>query len=279
VESRKGEGSTFFFTMPVIVTLPKATDEVSTQAHEATGSNRKTILVTDDNPNIRKLLRHQLQRRGYAVLEASNGTEVLEHVQRTHIDLITLDLIMPVMNGYDILGVIREDPKTKDIPVLIISMVEDKEKGVLLGANDYLVKPFREGELIKKLQSLLGTEKRFILVVDDEPNVLEMLRMQLEEKDYLVDVARDGEEAVNSLKTRTPDLVILDVVMPKMNGHEVLTWIRNQPHIRDLPVIILSGYKLSDEHEKLLSPGIDAYVEKSSGLPPLLERIDSTLRS
>jgi CheY-like chemotaxis protein len=171
---------------------------------------------------------------------------------------------------------IRDDPKTRDVPVLIISMVEDKRKGILLGANEYLVKPFRAGDLARKVQTLLGEGRRSILVVDDEPGVLETLRMQLGERGYPVDVASDGEEAVRFLKRQTPDLVILDVVMPKMNGYELLRWIRNQPQTRHLPVIVLSAYKLSDEQSEFPSLGIDAYIEKSEGLASLFEKIDAT---
>ncbi len=288
VEGRLGEGSTFSFTLPAANMPAKVADEVEGGAAEEgveteetaeTGWKGKTILVVDDNANIRRLLRYQLQRRGYKILEASNGADVLEIARNHRIDLITLDLIMPVMNGFDILGMIREDPKTRGIPVLIISMVENREKGVLLGANDYLVKPFQTGDLIGKVRNLLGEEKRSILVVDDEPTVLETLRMQLEEKGYPVDVAYDGEEALRFLKTQPPDLVILDMVMPKMNGYEVLRWIRNHPHTRHLPVVVLSAYKLTEEGEGLLSMGIDAYVEKSEGLSALLEKIEATLDS
>jgi PAS domain S-box-containing protein len=279
VESDKGVGSTFSFTLPGISNTPKDIAEPDLPEAEAIGWRGKTILVVDDNANIRKLLRYQLQRRGYTILEACDGNEVLEQARNTHIDLITLDLIMPAMNGYDLLGLIREDPKTKDVPVLIISMVEDKRKGILLGANEYLVKPFRADELAKKVQTLLGDEKRSILVVDDEPAVLETLRMQLEQRGHPVDVACDGEEAVQFLKRQTPDLVILDVVMPKMNGYQLLRWIRNQPQTRHLPVIVLSAYKLSDGQSEFPSLGIDAYIEKSEGLSSLFEKIDSTLLS
>jgi CheY-like chemotaxis protein len=133
------------------------------------GSEGKTILVFEDHPDIRRFFGCQLQRRGYRVLEASNEAELLDHGRKTGVDLITLDLIMPGMNGYDILGVIREEPPLRNIPVLILSMVEDKERGILLGANDYLRKPFKADELIQTIRKYFGDDTRSVLVVDDEP--------------------------------------------------------------------------------------------------------------
>jgi CheY-like chemotaxis protein len=241
-------------------------------------NGKKTILLVDDNYNMRKLLRYQFQHWGYRVVEAATGSEALEKLHRSQIDLITLDLMMPTMSGYDLLGMLTEDPTTRDIPVLIISVVEDKEKGILLGASDYLNKPFRQGALIEKVQSLLGTDKRCILVVDDDPAVSESLRLQLEDRGFSVDVAQDGEEAIDQLTIRVPDLVILDIIMPRKNGHEVLRWIRNQPNTAELPVIILSANPVVGKHEELLHLGVDAHFEKSGGLSVLYEKVDTILR-
>lgn len=279
VESRKGKGSTFFFTIPAAPPLHKSTTKALFEAGEAAELKDKTILVLDDHPDVRRFFCYQLQRRGYKVLEASDETELLEHAQKTKIDLITLDLIMPGMNGHDILGIIREEPSLKNIPVLIVSMVEDNERGILLGANGYLKKPFKVDELIQAVQNIFGNEKRSVLVVDDEPGVLEMICLQLEEMGYPVNMARDGEEALDFLEKQTPDIMILDVCMPKKSGYEVLSWIRNQPRTRNLPVIIITGNKLTDEKAKFFSLGLNTAVEKSLGLNFLFEKIDSMLMS
>jgi signal transduction histidine kinase len=278
VEGRKGEGSTFFFTLPAIPASVRPTEGGEAIEDLAEGNGKKTILLVDDNHNMRKLLRYQFQRRGHRVLEAASGTEALEMVHRAHVDLITLDLMMPTMSGYDLLGMLTDDPMTKDTPILIISVVEDKERGILLGASDYLIKPFREGELVEKIQALLGEEKRSVLVVDDDPAVSESLRLQLEDKGFRVEVAHDGDEAIGRLETQVPDLVILDVIMPGKNGYEVLRWIRNDPKTSDLPVIILSAHPLVGEHEELLHLGVDAHFEKSAGLSALYRKVDSVLR-
>lgn len=279
VEGRKGEGSTFFFTLPAVPASVRAVEETAAIVEDPDVDNgRKTILLVDDNHNMRKLLRYHFQKRGYRVLEAATGTDALDKVHKAHVDLITLDLMMPTMSGYDLLGMLTDDTMTKDIPILIISVVEDREKGILMGASDYLVKPFREGDLIGKIHALLGEENRSILVVDDDPAVAESLRLQLDDLGFSVEVAQDGEEAIDHLKTRVPDLVILDVIMPGKNGYEVLRWIRNEPRTTDLPVIILSAHPLVGEHEALLHLGIDGHFNKSEGLPALCEKVDSVLR-
>jgi signal transduction histidine kinase len=278
VEGRKGEGSTFFFTLPAVPATAGPVEETPIVEDPGANNGRKTILLVDDNHNMRKLLRYHFQKRGYRVLEAATGTDALDKVHRNHVDLITLDLMMPTMSGYDLLGMLTDDPMTKDIPILIISVVEDREKGILLGASDYLVKPFREGDLIRKIQALLGEENRSILVVDDDPAVAESLKLQLEDQGFSVEVAQGGEAAIDHLKAQVPDLVILDVIMPGKNGYEVLRWIRNDPRTTDLPVIILSAHPLVGEHEALLHLGIDAHFNKSEGLSALCEKVDSVLR-
>ena len=280
VTSEQHKGSTFSFTLPAASAAYRSAGDTLSAGEQVKGWKGKTILVVDDNPSMRKLLRYHLQRRGYTVLEASDGLKALEKAQQEHIDLITLDLMMPMMNGYDVVGMFREDPVVKNIPVMIISAVEDKKKGILLGANDYLTKPFLEQALITKVKTLLGDQKRSVLVVDDDPGVLATLRMQLEDKGYSVAVAHDGEEALEWLKVQVPDLVILDVAMPKKNGCEVLCEIRKEPSTRHLPVIILSAYPItSDLGDKLIYHGIDAYVDKKDGLLSLFGMIDSILVS
>ncbi len=279
VESKKGEGSTFFFAIPSSIRKLKAAKESVLKPRDILGWKRKNVLIVDDNKNIRRLLRHQLQNKGYTVFEASNGTEALKKAEHEHIDLITLDLVMPMMNGYDMLDVIKKNPLTKNIPVLVVSMIENKDKGIQLGANDYLGKPFPEHELIRKVKSLLGEDKQSILVADDNPSILASLRTMLEKKNYPVYTANNGQEAIEFLSANAPDLVILDMAMPKKNGYEVLSWIRSHPEKHNLPVIILSANSLSEEGTKLLSLGKGAYIKKSEDLSSLFEKIDYLIMS
>ena len=277
VESRVEKGSTFFFTLPASPEEVIPAGEPLSKGGNAHARKRKTILVVDENPNTRRILRDQLQKKGLTVLEASGSEEVLERVEEASIDLIMLDLMIPMMGDTNVLDEIRNNPSLMNIPTLFISVIEGGEQMILQGAHDILKKPFREEDLMEKIQKLLGEEKRSILVVDDSSAVRETLRMHLETSDYPVHLAEDGEEAIDFMEITVPDLVILDINMPGKNGFEVLSWMRNNPHTRDIPVMILSAYPLTDEQTKLLSLGTNAYVNKSEGLPFFFKRIESIL--
>jgi signal transduction histidine kinase/DNA-binding response OmpR family regulator len=301
VESDKGKGSTFFFTLPAAPAQARTLRDTAAAETTVAGWRGRTVLVVDDNRNVRRLLRYQLQRRGYTVLEAASGQEALEVVKGAHVDLIILGLMMPVMSGYDFLEIVRDDPLTRAIPVLITSVVEDEGEGIVLGASDYLRKPFREADLMDKLRALLGEEPQLarpvrsalpsavsrgnlpgdargsILVVDDEVAVTETLCMQLEEKGFQVDVAHNGEEAIDRMKTQTPGLVILDLLMPKKNGCEVLNWVRREERTRSVPVIILSGCVLSADTQGLHGLGAGGAAARPDDLASLFKQIDTLL--
>jgi len=276
VESEKGMGSVFSFTLPLAgVRLLEAGEAPANARGEQVGE--RTILVVDDNPSIRKLLRYHFEKRGYRVLEAVDGIQAVNQVRQTRVDLITLDLMMPMMSGYDVLGVLRGDPGLSRVPVLVVSITEDKDKGLQWGANDYLTKPFQEEDLLGKVRSLLGQQNRTVLLVDDSPAVLEMLRVRLEEKGYEVSVARDGCEAVEEISRSAPGLVILDLIMPRMNGMEVLNWIRGREQTRRLPVIILTSFDIPDDQGRVISQQADGFVEKGHDLAGLFRQVDSIL--
>lgn len=280
VESEKGKGANFYFTLPGTQMAARGAAAVQGRGQSSAQDQEgeaKTILVVDDNENMRRLLRFQFESRGYRVVEAADGQEAIEKARGSHVDLITLDLMMPSMSGYDLLGMLREDPLTRSVPILIVSVVEDEETGILLGANDYLRKPFFESELMSKVRRLLTGESRSVLIVDDDPGVRETLRMQLRDLGYEVWTAEDGQAAIESLKRRKPDLVILDVIMPRKNGHEVLEWIRQNPATQNLPVIVLTAQNLTGNRVSMLTLGVDAYLQKSQGMEPLFQSVDRIL--
>jgi CheY-like chemotaxis protein len=280
VESRQGRGSTFSFVLPAATADAEAVcGDQPASVQPAPDRSGKTILVVEEKLSTRQVLRSQLERKGFAVMEASDADEALALAQKEHIDLILLDLLMPSLGEDDLIGVFKEDPATEDVPVLIISVVESAGNGILPGAHGFLRKPFREEELIYKVQTLLEDRNRSILVVDDDSGVRNSLQMQLEEMGYPVYLAENGDQAMDMLKMSVPDLVILDVMMPQKSGPEILAWIRNNLDTRDLPVIILSGYPLFGELDRLRSLGIEAYVEKSGNLSSLFTKIDSILEA
>jgi PAS domain S-box-containing protein len=195
VESELGRGSTFFFTLPIAGT---AGDQVSGTEGEK-GKNGleggKTILVVDDEANIRKFLRHELASRGYQVVEALGGTEAIDLARKHHPDLITLDVDMPDINGYDVTALLKSDPQTSDIPILIVSVADDKQRGYSLGVSDYLTKPIDVKSLTDKVARLLSPDnERTVPVVQDESTLVKTIASELQNRGFAARVGIDGEE-------------------------------------------------------------------------------------
>ena len=169
-----------------------------------------TILVVDDEANIRRFLAYELTKKGYTVYEASNGKEALDLTREHHPDLITLDIQMPDISGFDVTSVLKNDNDTKDIPILILSVIEDKDKAFKLVVNDYCTKPCEGEDIIRKVNRLLIGSKKTILVVDDDESLVKSVKYQLEHRDYFTLVANDGKQALEILENQQPDLVLED---------------------------------------------------------------------
>ena len=277
VESDLGKGSTFYFTLPVMEKIDVEVPAVKEERAEVSPRVGKTILVVDDEANVRRFLSYELTKRGYRVIEASNGTETIGLVRKHHPDLITLDVLMPDIDGFDVTTLLKSDPNTKDIPILILSVVEDKEKGYKLGANDYLTKPLDTKVLMNKIARLLSGEKKKALVVDDDKSLVKAIKFELEKKGFSVHVAYDGKEALKVVESHLPDIIILDIVMPKMDGYEVMRVLKGKPDTSNIPIIVLTGVEIDGGRVKALSLGATEYVTKSGGLSKLFEDIEGIL--
>jgi CheY-like chemotaxis protein len=168
---------------------------------------------------------------------------------------VTLDIMMPNKDGWSVLAEIKSDPATQDVPVVICSIVEQEEKGFSLGAADYLLKPIPEEDLVRAMDRLNRDGRILdVLIIDDDPNDLRMLeKILLDSGRYKPTLAQGGQAGWESLNTTTPDAVILDVFMPDIDGLSILDKIRNDPHLCDLPVLVMSGGNLSDEQLKQLN--------------------------
>jgi PAS domain S-box-containing protein len=279
VESELGKGSTFLFSLPIA--KPAETKEtVVAEAPEASVEAVKkgeTVLVVDDDANIRRFLTYELQNKGYKVFEASNGKEAIDLARKYHPDLITMDIQMPDINGFDVTAVLKNDDDTKEIPVLILSVVDDKEKAYKLGANDCLTKPFTKEKLIAKVNQLLIGTKKMILVVDDDKSLVKSIKYQLEHRGYSTLVAYDGKEALELVKSQRPDLILLDIIMPNMNGYEVIKALKAKPETSDISIVLMTGIDIDGGRNKALSVGATDYITKGSGLNKLYETIDSII--
>jgi PAS domain S-box-containing protein len=281
VESELGKGSTFSFTLPVTPKLeaeaPEAKEEARKEEAKAAIKRGKTILVVDDEANIRRFLSHELTTRGYQVLEASGGKAAIDLTRKHHPDLITLDVMMPDINGHDVVAVLKNDLATKDIPILVLSIVEEKEKAYRLGVNDFVTKPFTMKVLMDKISRLLNDAQKTIMVIDDDKPLVRSLKYRLEKKGFSIYTAFGGKEALETIESHPPDLVLLDIVMPEMDGYEVMKALKHKPDTAQIPIVVMTGVENVGGKVKALSVGATDYLNKSSGFDELLKTIEGIL--
>jgi PAS domain S-box-containing protein len=226
VESEPGKGSTFSFLIPNYVADHKASAKLNLDVlvkqlkeHVITtnpvlNEKRKTILVVDDDANIRELLRQQLENEGYNVREAKDGMDAIQQIKTAHPDLILLDVMMPQINGFDVAAVLKNDPQTADIPIIILSIIENKERGYHIGIDRYLTKPINTEQLLSEIGSLLsqGTSSKKVLVVDKNASTLKTLSDVLQTQGYSVIEASDPQECIRKALSAKPDMIIIDSI-------------------------------------------------------------------
>jgi len=277
VESELGRGSTFFFTLPAVREAGAKAAKAEAEPAEVAIKGDKTILVVDDEANIRRFLRHELTKRGYRVLQASGGEEAIAMARKHHPDLITLDVLMGDINGFDVTAVLKNDPETKDIPILIVSVVEDKKKAYKLGVNDYVTKPFKIETLMSKISQLLRDAEKKILVVDDDKSLVKSLKYQLEKRGFSTYVAYDGKQAIKKVESHPPDLILLDIMMPEMDGYEVMKALKRQADTAKIPIVVMTGVEIDGSRVKALSVGATEYFTKSGGFSQMFQAIEAIL--
>jgi len=284
VESELDKGSTFFFILPIAsvagaeetgVEVEGPEEEEGLMVEPRIGN---TILVVDDEINIRRFLSHELSRKGYNVIEAGGGKETIEMARKYLPDLITLDVMLPDISGFDVTVTLKDDPTTRNIPILIISVLEEKEKAFRVGANDYVTKPFNGEILLQKIAALLSNPQGTILVVDDDKSLVRSITFELNQRGYTTSVAHDGEEALEVVSNSPPDLIILDIMMPKMDGHMVIKELRSKAETSEIPIIVLTGLEVDGDRIKALSLGATDYFTKSGGLGKLFETAAKILK-
>jgi len=213
----------------------------------------RTVLIVDDEASIRRFLRHLLEQEGYDVLEAATGKEAISRTEREKPDLVLLDLRLPDMTGFEILSEIKAKPETSEIPVIILSIVQDREEGFRLGASDYLTKPVDRDRLMERIQRLIGTQASLnLLVVEDDPSVQRALQAMLEHHHFRVRPVSSAEEALEALKDQIPDLILLDLMLPGLSGNDFLQELKQQPEWEHLPVIVLTAADSSSRSEAKL---------------------------
>ncbi|MDP2183593.1 MAG: response regulator [Actinomycetota bacterium] len=244
VESVAGEGSTFSFSLPV------APDElVRTPSVEAPLVVGGTVLVVDHDPEIADLIEKYLQKRGYDVVKAHSAKEALAVAETAKPRLITLDVMLDDADGFELLQEFKDHPATRDVPVVVLSIVCDEGKSLRHGAADYLEKPIDHARLVKVVDELVGSkDSPVVLVVDDDRHIVDTLSTMLRAKGFAVQCAYDGAEALQAVEKRQPDLILLDLQMPVMDGYEVIQEIKSHDATREIPIVVMTAHRIDEKH-------------------------------
>ena len=265
VESREGQGSTFTLSIPQRIAgtpemAPSPPKPASAPA-TAPRSGSKLVLAIDDDPNVVYLLQENLADAGYTVVGASSGQDGLRMARELQPRAITLDIMMPGTDGWQVLHALKTDPQTRDIPVVLISIVDQKELGFRLGATDYIVKPFEREALIGALARIAPDNER-ILVIDDDPNVPDLVRQLLDSEHCTVDWVADGAAGLERIAQARPSVILLDLLMPRMDGLTFLDAIQADPVARTIPVVVLTAAALDSAERETLRERVLGLIDK-----------------
>ena len=280
VESTPSKGTTFKITLPVEWEGIAAVYEPITERplSETIRAGRKTILIVDDEPNVVAMISEYLTGEGYNTITATSGRKALELAETHRPFAITLDVIMPEMDGWEVLQNLKKNPVTADIPVIIVSVSDDRETGFALGAVGSITKPFTRDALIIEINKIGRPRPHSIMVVDDNETDLREIARVIEKEGIKAVLADSGSNCVEMLKEDLPDILVLDLMMPEMDGFEVLDRVRTNPKTGNLPVIIVTAKDLTFEDRKRLKGSVSSILAKSDTTSKaLLEEIKKIL--
>jgi CheY-like chemotaxis protein len=224
---------------------------------------RNTVLVIDDDTMGREMVQSFLQREGFRVYLAANGEDGLRLARDVRPGTITLDVMMPGFDGWSVLAALKSDPLTRDIPVIMLTVAEDRNRGFTLGAAEYVTKPIdwnRLGEILRRFSAVPSS----ILVVEDDQLQCDSLSQALSLAGWAVREAADGREALNLVDAERPAVILLDLIMPNMDGFEFLDELRRRPGCETIPVIVVTAKDLDESDRRRLSGGVAAILHKGS---------------
>ena len=276
VESEPGRGTTFSVRLPADRPGIPDTAAMATVPEAPTGHARTNrVLVIDDDATVRNLMRRFLSREGFDVVTAGGGQEGLEFARELHPSVITLDVFMPDMDGWSVLQAIKQDPELNRIPVIMMTISDEKQKGFTLGASGYLTKPVDRAHLAQLLDRFkIPVATPRALVVEDDLSSREMMRRLLIGEGWEVSLSANGREALDRLSTEHPNLVLLDLMMPEMDGFEFLVEFRKNPKFAATPVIVVTGADLTLADRRRLNGGVEHILQKAaSGQEDFLRQI------
>jgi signal transduction histidine kinase/CheY-like chemotaxis protein len=273
VRSEVGKGSVFTLSLPLAGPVSKEEPSVGPVLAPTNGgiafADRPLILVVEDDPALAELVKHIVESGGFRAEIARTGTEALAKARELRPAAITLDIVLPELDGWDVLERLKQDEATSGIPVAVISVVDNPELGAALGALDYFVKPVRAHELLKRLSLFnfkrsLGREDVRVLVVDDEAASRDLLAGVLEPAGFTVTRASGGLEGIELAKLGDPDIILLDLVMPDVSGFDVVKALRAEKATHSTPIVVLTGKEMTGADKRRLNGQVSAILSRDS---------------
>jgi CheY-like chemotaxis protein/anti-sigma regulatory factor (Ser/Thr protein kinase) len=266
--SELGSGSTFTIELPAHVDALEAAKAAAASGEavqEPLPPGSHPILVVDDDADSRELLRRTLESEGYAVVTASGGEEGIEAARRVSPSLITLDVMMPGMDGWAVLKELKADRELRRIPVMMVTIVGEKDLGYSLGAVEHLTKPVNRDSLRQLARQYAGPQGGGrALVVDDDPDIRALFQRALEEDGWTVDTAEHGAQGLEQAAEHRPDLVLLDLMMPVMDGFDFVLNFRAVEGCTSTPIIVITAKDLTDQERQRLVGGVERIIEKGA---------------
>jgi CheY-like chemotaxis protein len=299
VESTVGEGSVFTVLLPLSApepgvaepeALPRAVKASETEGHGKAGSpsspedasddDRPLVLIVEDDPDTSSLLAESLSGAGYRVRQAMSGSLGLHLARQLEPAAITLDVMMPGMDGWRVLQALKSDPRTAQIPVVVCSIVDNRALGYRLGASDYLIKPVDPLQLSEALRSVSQSDAAegdgYVLIVDDEHGARDLLATALQRAGYTIRTAASGETALRMISKSVPQAVLSDLMMPGgMSGYELIARLRTDPRTEHVPILVITGRDMTPDDRKLILGQITEVIRKGD---LMMSDLESRLR-
>jgi CheY-like chemotaxis protein len=281
VTSEPGKGSTFTMRLPAQAAAPMLSLEIiAAETGPAAGKgSHGSVLVIDDDATARELIAAHLAANGFAVETAANGVDGLKKARELKPVAITLDILMPDIDGWTVLTALKSDPELTDIPVVIVTIVDEQRRGIALGAAGYLTKPIDRERLVKILsrhRSADGPSE--VLVVEDDEAHRQLVRAILGAQGWVVREAANGRLALDALAAKLPDILLLDLMMPEMDGFQLVAALQANPAWRDIPVVVVTALDLTAEDHRRLNGGVERVLSKNSFAPAeLMARVGKLL--
>ncbi|AFY47596.1 PAS domain S-box [Nostoc sp. PCC 7524] len=267
VESVLGEGSTFYFTLPILPVSPSLElVDSSPIAHSPLPTpHSPLVLVCDDDPVIRIELQTLLERGGYRVITVASGEDAIALASHQHPDVILLDLLMPGMNGWETMALLKERAETQDIPIVICSVYKQSSSSQKSADFvDWVSKPVQESYLLHSLRTVIAksSQRARILIVEDDADLADLLSTLFERHDIETFQARTGREAIRLSQEVNPDLLILDLILPEIDGFTVVDWLQQHNRLCNIPLVVYSAQDLDESERKRLKLGNTEFLTK-----------------